>query len=723
MKNLKYIFEPKSVAVIGASTSVGKVGNAIFSNILQSDFQGAVFPVNPKHDNIMSVKAYKDVISIPDTVDMAVVCVPSEAAINVIRQCAEKRVKAIVVITAGFKEIGEEGKKLENEIIDIANEHNIALLGPNILGIINTQKGISLNANFALKMPKVGNVALISQSGAIGIVALDYAHQHDLGISKFISIGNKAVIDESDILEYLIDDEETKIITMYAEDIRKPSRFFEMANKAAAKHKPIIIIKTGRSVRGAIATHSHTGALSSSDVAYDALFAQCGVLRVETLEQLFECAKGFTGFVQPKGNRIVVVTNGGGMGVIATDAAERNGLEMTTFEARTLAALKKILPPTAGIHNPVDIIGDADAQRLKDALTEIIKDKNVDAVIVCILPTSQTNMDEIADYICAFAKANPDLPILSNLMSLEHEPSFERSLERANIPNFDFPEIDVRVLGAMIKYYSWIKQPHEKVTKFEVKKEQVRKIVNALKEENRDHLSEPESYKVLEAYGLQSVDSTIAKNMDDALIAASKIGYPVVLKIVSPDIMHKIDVGGVKINLKNESDLKKAFKDISESVKSKKPDAKIQGFLVQKYFTEKGIEIIAGVKAIKGFGHLIMFGSGGTFVELFKDVAFRLAPLTKQDALNMIEETKGYQILKGFRGQPAYDIEAVVNYLLRISQLVTDFPNIKEMDMNPIKILEVGKGAIVMDAKMVLEEQIVSPSKSKINIKEKSEII
>jgi len=712
MNNLKYIFEPKSVAVIGASATIGTVGNAIFSNILQSFFQGVVYPVNPKYENIMSVRAYKDVISIPDEVDLAVICVPKKVVESVIQQCAEKGVKGIVLITAGFKEIGEAGKKLEDKIIAIANKHNIALLGPNVLGIINTQKEISLNANFALKMPKTGNVALISQSGAIGVVALDYAHQNDLGISKFVSIGNKAVIDESHVLEYLIDDDATKIITMYAEDIGNPTRFFEMANKANAKHKPIIIIKTGRSVRGAIATHSHTGALSSSDTAYDALFAQCGVIRVETLAQLFEYAKGFTCLVQPKGNRIVVVTNGGGMGVIATDAAERNGLEMTTFEPKTLEDLKKALPPTANIHNPVDIIGDADAQRLNDALSVIKKDKNVDAIIVSILPTSETDMDAIAANLCDFAKANPDLPILANLMSLESEPSFEQLLEKANIPNFNFPETDIRVLAAMIKYYEWIKQPHVTVTKFEVNKKEVHEVLDTIKKEKRIHLSEPESYKILEAYGMKAVDYRFAKDLDKTILAANQIGYPVVLKIVSPDILHKIDVGGVKINLKDENDLKKAFKEITESIKNKKPDVEIQGFLIQKYFTEKGIEIIAGANLIKGFGSLIMFGLGGTFVELFKDVAFRLAPLTRRDALNMIKGTKGYQILKGYRGQSSYDIESIVDYLLRLSQLVTDFPEIKELDMNPIKVLDDNKGIVVMDAKAILaDEQDTSPAK------------
>lgn len=714
MKSLKYIFEPKSVAVIGASATTGTVGNAIVSNILQSNFQGAVYPVNPKYSNVMSVKAYKDVISIPDTVDMAIICIPSLAVVNVIKQCAEKGVKGIVLITAGFKEIGEDGRKMEDEIISIANKHNIALIGPNVLGIINTQKEISLNANFALKMPKAGNVALISQSGAIGVVALDYARQNDLSISKFVSIGNKAVIDESDVLEYLIDDDETQIITMYAEDIGHPARFFEMANKATAKHKPIIIIKTGRSVRGAIATHSHTGALSTSDTAYDALFAQCGVIRVETLAQLFECAKGFTSLVQPKGNRIVVVTNGGGMGVITTDAAERYGLEMTTFEPETLDALKKVLPPTANIHNPVDIIGDADAQRLNDVLIEIVKDKNVDAIIVSILPTAATDMNAIATDLCAFAKANPDLPVLANLMSLEPNPSFEQLLEKANIPNFDLPETNIRVLAAMIKYYEWIKKPHVEVTKFEVNKSEVKKLLDTIKQEKRKRLSEPESYDILKAYGMRAVDYRVAKDLDKIIIAADQIGYPVVLKIVSPDILHKIDVGGVKINLKNENDLKKAFSEITESIKSKEPEAKIQGFLIQKFFTEKGIEIIAGANGIKGFGSLIMFGLGGTFVELFKDVAFRLTPLARRDALNMIKGTKGYQILKGYRGQASYDIESIVDYLLRLSQLVTDFPEIQELDLNPIKVLEDGKGIVVMDAKVIIGEE-----KESLALKEK----
>lgn len=706
MRSLKYIFEPRSIAVIGASSTSGNIGNAIFSNILLSFFQGIVYPVNPKYSNILSVKAYSNVLIIPETIDLAIICVPKIAVKAVMKQCVEKGIKGIVIITAGFKEIGIAGKKLEDEIVALARIHNIALIGPNCLGIINTNKKIRLNANFAIRMPDSGNVGLISQSGAIGVAALEYASKHDLGISKFISIGNKALIDESDVLEYLIGDAETKIITMYAENIAHPVRFFELANRAKAKQKPIIIIKAGKSARGAMAIHSHTGALSSSDLAYDTLFMQCGVIRVETPAQLVDYAKGFNYLKAPKGNRIAIVTNGGGMGIIATDATEMKGLEMATFESSTLKALKKILPPTANINNPVDIIGVVNAQRLIKTLSEIVKDKNVDAIVVSITPTIDTDMSTIVEKICDFAKANPGIPISANIMSLKHEPSFSQLFKRGNLPNFDFPETNISILASMIKYYEEINRPPAKVTKFAIKKKQVHEILNAVKKEKRTRLSEPESYKLLKIYGMKIAEYRFVKNLNSVIIAADQIGYPVVLKIVSPDITHKMDIGGVKLNLKNENDLMRAFNEITESINDKKSGYKIHGFLVQKYFTVKSIEIILGANLIKGFGPLIMFGFGGTYVELFRDVAFRFVPLTRFDVLNMIMQTKVYRILKGFRAQPVYDIESIIDYILRLSQLLTDFPEIKELDLNPIKVLGDKNGLVIMDAKMTFDEQI-----------------
>ncbi len=706
MNNLKYIFEPKSVAVIGASDKKGSIGNAIFSNILTSEFNGIVYPINPKCTNIMSVKAYKNVLEISDDVDLAILCIPKNAIEEAINQCVKKNVKALVVITAGFKETGKVGKQLEDKIKAIALANNILLVGPNCLGVINTSKNINFNATFSVGMPHIGNVALVSQSGAVGVAALDYAEQNQLGISKFISIGNKAVIDESDVLEYLIEDDLTDIITMYIEDITRPARFFEMAKKANAKQKPIIVIKTGRSVRGAEAIHSHTGALSSSDTAYDSLFAQCGVIRVVELAELFEYAKAFTCKKNPIGKRISIITNAGGMGIIATDAIERNKLEMACLEESTIKELKKVLPEEANTRNPIDVIGDADEKRITDALQLVVKDKNVDALIISIVPTIKTDMNAIALSLVEVAKNNPQMPILANFMSLETNPLFEEILEKASIPNFHFPEINVRVLGVMINYFESIKQTNELPEKFSVNEKAVKKILQDIRMDNRIRLSEAEAYKILEAYGFKVMDYSVAKTSEEAVDAAKKIGYPVVMKILSSDILHKVDVGGVQINLKTDDEVKEAFTVITNNVSKLKEGTNIQGFLIQKYFTSKGLEIIIGANAIPGFGSLIMFGLGGTLVELFKDVAFRLAPLKKQDALNMIMKTKGYQLLKGYRGHAAYDLDGIVDNLLRLSQLVTDFPEIKEIDMNPLKVLDEG-GIVVMDAKVILNEEAV----------------
>ena len=704
MKNLKYIFQPSSVAVIGASDKKGSIGYAIFSNILKSEFNGVVYPFNPRCSSIMSVKTYGSVTDIIDDIDLAILCIQKNAVEEVINQCVIKKVKALVVITSGFKETGTEGKKLEDKIKSLALSNNIVLIGPNCLGIINTSSSINFNATFLVGMPHKGNVALISQSGAVGVAALDYAEQNQLGISKFISIGNKAVIDESDVLEYLIEDDLTEIITMYIEDITRPSVFFQMAKKANAKQKPVIVIKTGRSVRGAEAIHSHTGALSSSDTAYDSLFAQCGVIRVVELAELFEYAKAFTCHIQPKGKRIAILTNAGGLGIITTDAIERNQLEMASLEENTIAELKKVLPAEANTKNPID----ADAKRITDALTIVVKDENVDALIVSIVPTVKTNMDEIALSLSEIVKNNPKIPILANLMSLESNPAFEKVLEEANIPNFHFPEINVRALGVMIDYFEGIKQTKEVTEKFLINETAVKSVLKSIREEKRNRLSETEAYKILDAYGFKVLDYRVAKTIEESIEAAKQIGYPVVMKILSSDILHKVDVGGVQVNLKDENELKKAFTLINNNVNKLKEGTNIQGFLIQKYFTENGLEIIIGANAVDGFGSLIMFGLGGTLVELFKDVAFRLAPLTKQDALNMIMKTKGYQLLKGYRGHSPYNIEEIVDNLLRLSQLVTDFPEIKEIDMNPLKVLD-GGGIIVMDAKAILVEEKVIP--------------
>ncbi len=707
---LKYVFEPQSVAVIGASELPGSIGYSVFSNILRSGFKGPVYPINPKYKSVLSVRGYSRITDITDEIDLAVICIPALGVEEVMLQCAQKKVKGVVMITAGFKEIGAGGAKLENRLIERALENNIGLIGPNCLGVVNTSPAVGLNANFAFDMPKGGNVALVSQSGAIGIVAIDYAHQHDLGISKFASIGNKAVTDESDVLEYLLDDEETQIITMYIEDIKNPVRFHEMALGAAKRQKPIIVIKSGTSAKGAIAAHSHTGALSSSEVAYDSLFAQCGIIRVSSLNEVFETAKGFTAGKIPRGNRLTVLTNAGGLGIIATDAAEKSGLEMTTLEDETKEALLKVLPPTASVANPIDLTGDTDELRFMKALTIVTKDKNTDALLICITPTVKTDVDKAALMLAEHVKTVPDLPILTNIVSFEPEPAFERILEEQRIPNFDFPEINVRVLAAMTRYYKWIKQPEGKIERFNTDYNKAKAILGKIHNEGRNRLTEPESYNLLQAYGINSVKFRLAKTIEETIDSAKSIGYPVALKIVSTDILHKTDVGAVKVNIRNDDELKKGFAEIVSNMKKNCPDARIDGFLIEEFSVVNGVEVIAGVKAFKGFNHLIMFGLGGTFVEIYKDVAFRLAPLRREDALNMIDEIKGSKILKGYRGHAPFDINAVAECLLRISQLVTDFPEIKEMDLNPIKVLEDSKGLVAVDAKIAIDGNLAADS-------------
>lgn len=705
---LKPLFEPQSVAVIGASELQGSVGYSIFSNILHSHFNGPVYPINPKYKSVLSVRAYNAITDIPDAIDLAIICIPAMVVEKVLLQCVQKSVKGVVMITAGFKEIGEAGKALENRITEIALKNNIELIGPNCLGIVNTAVDIQLNANFAFGMPKSGNIALVSQSGAIGIVAMDYAHQHDLGISKFASIGNKAVVDESDVLEYLIDDELTKIITMYIEDIQNPERFHEMAIRAASLQKPIIVIKSGTSAKGAIAAHSHTGALSSSDVAYDSLFAQCGVIRVASLNEVFETAKGFTSMKIPKGNRITVLTNAGGIGIIATDAAEKYGLEMADLQPETKEALKKVLPPTASVANPVDLTGDTDEERFMKALAIITKDNNTDALLICITPTVKTDVNKVAKLLAEYAKTVPQLTILTNIVSFEPDPPFDQILANHQIPNFDFPEINVRVLSTMIKYFKWIRKPAGKIEKFNVDTEKAKAILDTLYKEGRSRLTEPESFNLLNAYGINSIKFQFVKTADEAIASAKKIGYPVALKIVSPDILHKTDLGGVQLNLKNDSEVNSAYTLIPKNISHNCPECKVSGYVVEEYSSAKGIEIIAGVKAFKGFNHMLMFGLGGIFVEIFKDVAFRLAPLRRDDAMSMIQEIKGYRILKGYRGQAGYDVNSIADYLLKISQLVTDFPEIKEMDINPIKVMEDGKGIVSLDAKISVDRGLIN---------------
>jgi acetyltransferase len=702
--DLKAIFAPRAVAVIGATSRPGSVGGAVFANVLQHGYAGVVYPVNPKALSIMSVKAYPSVLAIPDAVDLAIVIVPSPVVPLVIEECGQKGIKAAIVITAGFKELGPAGAEKEEEVLLAAQRGGLRLLGPNCLGIINTDPQVSLNGSFARLTPLMGNIALISQSGAVGVAALDYAQGEKIGLSKFVSVGNKADLNENDFLAYLKDDPQTQVICFYLEDLTDPAGFFRLAqeiNGETGPQKPLLTIKSGRTPAGARAASSHTGALAGSDKAYDALFAQCGVLRVESLEELFDYAGAFALQPLPPGNRVAVVTNAGGLGIMATDAAERYGLSMAALTPATTAKLKARLPAAANIHNPVDVLGDAGADRYEAALTSVLADSGVDGAIVISTPQLMTDLTAIAAVVSRVA-AGCAKPILVCQMALEDIDKPLAILTQAGLPHYRFPEEAARALGAMARYALNLRRPGYEVKSFAgVDKERVKSLLAGAKDQGRRLLLEPEAHEVFRAYGFPGIPSQWAQSEEEAVQAAAALGYPVVLKIVSPEIIHKFDVGGVRLNLSGAEGVRRGFQEIMATMHTSHPTAHLRGVLVQQ-MAPKGRETILGMSRDPHFGPLIMFGLGGTYVEIFKDVIFRLAPISEFWAHRMIQELKGFEILTGYRGEPPADLESIANCLERLSQLALDFPEIQELDINPLTVFEQDKGAAVLDARIFI---------------------
>jgi acetyltransferase len=709
-ENLKFLFEPRSVAVIGASSREGTVGNAVFQNILFGRYTGVVYPVNPKSRSILGVKTYGSIRDVPDFVDLAVVVVPSTVVPEVIEECGEKGVKGAVVISAGFKEVGEDGRKLEEEVVKKADRYNLALVGPNCVGLVNTSPKINLNGTFAKSLPRRGKISFISQSGALGVAALEYAKSENIGLAKFVSVGNKADINENDFLAYLKDDPETDVILLYLEDLVEHKEFTELARQITGDpeiKKPIIAVKSGRTAEGARASSSHTGALAGSDEVYDSAFVQCGVLRVDTMEELFDYAVAFVNQPLPRGNRVAIVTNAGGPGIIATDTSVRIGMRLAEFNPETTRILKEHLPAVANISNPVDIIGDAREDRYELALDAVLSDENVDGVIVISTRQMMADMNKIAETIVETAGKH-DKPVLTCMMATVTDISEAiEILDRSRIPNFRFPEDAARALANMAKYGFWLQRPQTEVVEFKnVNKEKVQRVLDKAMKEGRSFLPEPEAHEILKAYGFPILKSKLAKDENEALEAAESIGYPVVLKIVSPDILHKFDVGGVRLGIKSAVELKGAYKALMKDVKKAQPGAKITGAFVQA-MAEPGKEIIIGMNRDPRFGPLLMFGLGGIYVEVLKDVSFRLAPIRELSAYHMIEQIKGYKMLESFRGEPPSDIPSIAECLMRLSQLVMDFPEIIELDVNPLFVYQEGRGARVIDARILLR---VDPS-------------
>lgn len=703
-ENAKFIFSPRTVAVIGASTRENTVGRSVFTNLLFSGYTGIVYPVNPKARGILGVRAYHSVWDIPGEVDLAVIIVPGAVVPHVMEECGEKGVRAAVIISAGFKEIGEKGAELEKAVIEIAKKYSISLVGPNCLGVINTDPEMRLNATFAASMPKAGNIAFISQSGALGVAALEYAYENNIGLSKFVSVGNKADINENDILEIIKDDAHTDVILLYLEDLSEPKRFIELAREITGdipRRKPILAIKSGRTLEGAKAASSHTGALASSDEAYDSLFHQCGVLRVETFEELFDYARAFANQPLPKGNKIAIVTNAGGPGIMATDACIRYGLQLSSFDKKTTQILKNGLPSTANINNPVDIIGDAKEDRFALALKSVLDDENVHGVIVICTLQATISLPNIVQTIAEITSKSQK-PVMNCYMGVTDISDALKILDERHIPHYKFPEVAARAMANMADYAQWLARMRTQVRIFtDIDKTKVEEILAEAKKEKMRFLPEPVSHGILKAYGFPVIESRVAKNEQECLQSAEEIGYPVALKIISPDIVHKVDAGGVLLNIKNSAELSNAYKEIGQNVKSTNPEANIWGVFVQK-MADKGKEVIIGMHKDPLFGNLLMFGLGGIYVEVLKDVTFRLAPIRELSAHRMIEEIRAYKILAGFRGEKPSDIKVIAECLERLSQLVTDFEEIEELDINPLLVFEEGNGAKVVDARILI---------------------
>ena len=693
-------FSPSSIAIIGASEKPG-VGKTIFDNIAKH-FKGKIYPVTPTNPTVGGLTAYKSVMDIPENVDLAVVAAPSRFTPAVMEEVGKKGIKGAIIVSAGFKEVDEAGAKLEKEVGEIAKKYGIRVIGPNCLGIMSLSQNNMMNSTFLKITPKYGGVALVSQSGAICAATVEDAEAQNIGFSKVISMGNKVDMDESDVLDLLAEDKDTRVIVMYLEDMRSARRFMDIAKRITTKKKPIIVLKAGRTAEGAKAAASHTGALGGSDANYEAAFAQCGVIRVDTMGELFDLATAFSKQPLPNGG-VVIVSNAGGPAIISTDSCSRYGLKMADISS-IRDEIAKVIPPYGSPRNPVDIVGDADYVRFENVLNLVLSHKNVGSIVTMCTPSATLNYDDLARVLVKMSKKFPDKTILASLMGLAEGIENRAIMSAGGVPYYLYSEPAIRTLKAMYDFKKWVDTSATKAStlQFTKDKNKVKSIFENVKIQGRNNLLEEEGYEVLKAYGFSTPKSILGIIEEQCVKAAKEIGYPVVLKIASQDIIHKSDAGGVKVGVKNDDELHAAFKSIMEGAKKYKPDAKIKGVLVQE-MVKAAKETILGANQDPTFGPVIMFGLGGIYVEVLKDVVFRVAPIDEREAMNMVESIKTIKLLKGVRGEKPSDLKAIADSLQRLSQLAVDFPEIKEFDINPLLVLEEGRGVRVVDARIILK--------------------
>lgn len=693
---LDSLLKPKSIMVVGASQKKGKVGYEILANLKNGGFEGTLVPVNPKAAEIQGLTCYNKVSDYKGKVDLGIITVPAKAVEQSVHDLVENGARSIVIITAGFKEIGPEGAEVEKRIARFCQGRRIRVLGPNVVGLINTHH--KMNASFALEMPKPGAISVLAQSGAICTVLVDWAKGKGVGLAKLISIGNKADVTEVDLLAALAEDEETNVIAGYLEDVHSGKDFIAAA-EAAGRVKPVVLMKAGTTQAGKKAASSHTGSLAGQDIAYGAAFKRAGIIRAETFEEMLDYSTALSMQPLPAGARTVVVTNAGGLGIIAADAVENQGLEMASLSEETDKKLKEILSPAASTANPVDILGDAGPETYAGTLRILREDPGVDAMILLFAPQAMSDPVSTAEAMVEATRGGKTT--LASFVGGEAVEPARAALLQNGVPEYPAPERAVAALAAMTEYDRWKNRPPRIVTRFAVNRRRVERLIHRHVRLGRKEIGEVEAKQILKAYGFQVPEGRVARNSDEAVEIAEYVGYPVAMKIYSPDILHKSDMGGVKINLGTPQEVKDAFDLMTLRIGRRMPEARLDGAYVEK-MAPRGREVIIGMSRDDQFGPMLMFGLGGIFVEVMKDVTFHLAPVTEKEAMQMLEGTRSFALLKGVRGQKGVDLNLIAAGIQKISQLVTDFPEILELDINPFIVGGVGENAYVADARMTI---------------------
>ena len=695
------IFNPKAVAVVGVTVTPGTVPYDIFHNIIASGYQGRVYPVAPGKRSICDVPAFRYVIDIEHPVDLAVIVFPADVVDRALKQCGRKGIKSVIVISAGFREVGPAGLKLEARLKEICKEHGISMIGPNCLGVINTDPAVGLNASFARKMPRAGRIAFLSQSGALCTAVLDYARQKEIGFSKFVSFGNMAGVTETELIEYLHQDDATDVILLYLEELRDGRRLVEVARRVTRGPgaKPILAIKAGRTPQGAAAAASHTGSLASEDAVCEAVFREAGIVRVESIEELFNSAVLYTYQPMPAGNRLAIVTNAGGPGVMATDAAVRAGLSVPRLAESTTAKLKKSLPATANMKNPVDVIGDARVDRYVAALESVLDDPNVDQALVILTPQSMTDIEAIAEGVCQIEK-KATKPIACSFMGGTDVAAGIRIFQSARVPHYFLPKWACRAMADIQRIRLWREQPPDEPERLREDRGPTKSLIG---EAQPGYLPEDQALDVLSAYGLPVPPYRLCSTAEEAVAFARQIGYPVVLRVVSPQIVHKSEAKALALNLADAPAVYQAYDRLLGHVAAGWPEARVRGVLVRPMIPA-GHEVILGAKRDPSFGPVLMFGLGGIYVELFEDVTFALAPIGRKAAARMLGRVKATRLLEGLRGSEPADMEGIRECLIRTGQLVSDFDRIVELDINPLIVGPAEIGNAVADVRIRLSE-------------------